>query len=287
MLNGHALHLIAAALICLFGVTVFHHLIKDDENSQEPPLVPQKVPYFGHVIGLLRYGLGYFDVIRFVDPFYPAFAAAHAFSARQKHSIFTVSLLGQKTYVVTSPELVKEVQKNTKTMSFSPAMIPAFQRMLGTDDAGIELIFKDAHTENGFYGEIHSIQKASLLPGTASLEQLSSLVRSKLMADVNTCPLDSQNIYLYAWIQDLFMRSNNSACFGPQDPFTKYPDLDEVFWYVISMSGLEYIVYVRQELCAEPQCSSPRPALGTCSEKLHHCPPVPTATCRGFPRLLE
>ncbi len=64
LLNSHALHLIAAAAVCLFGVTVFHHLVRD-ENSQEPPLVPQKIPYFGHVIGLLRYGLGYFDVIRF------------------------------------------------------------------------------------------------------------------------------------------------------------------------------------------------------------------------------
>lgn len=134
---------------------------------------------------------------------------------------------------------MKEVQRNTKTMSFSPAMIPAFQRMLGTDDEGIELIFKDAHTENGFYGEIHSIQRSSLLPGTASLEQLSSLVRTKLMSDINTCPADSQNIHLYVWIQDLFMKSNNSACFGPQDPFTKYADLDEVFWSVVLQSHLQ------------------------------------------------
>jgi hypothetical protein len=42
--------------------------------------------------------------------------------------------------------------------------------MLGTGDEGIELIFKDTYTENGFYGEIHSIQMASMLPGTASLE---------------------------------------------------------------------------------------------------------------------
>ena len=133
--------------------------------------------------------------------------------------------------MATSPELVREIQRNTKTISFNPAMIPAFQRMLGTDQDGMDLIFKDAHNESGFYGEIHSIHKASLLPGTASLEQLSNGVRSKLMVDLNNIQ-SPRSIKLYAWVKDLSMRSNNTVCFGKRDPFGKYPGLDIVFWYV-------------------------------------------------------
>ncbi|RKL16457.1 hypothetical protein BFJ68_g5069 [Fusarium oxysporum] len=111
----------------------------------------------------------------------------------------------------------------------SPAMIPAFRRMMGFDEAGIELIFRDAHTENGMYGEIHRVQKASLLPGTESLDELCTLIRTKLLNIINELP-SSQTIDLYAWVQDLFMRTNNSACFGQKDPFTIDPSLNSTFW---------------------------------------------------------
>ena len=95
---------------------------------------------------------------------------------------------GQKNYIVTSPELVQAVQRNTTSLSFSPAMIPAFRRMMGFDEAGIELIFRDAHTEKGMYGEIHRVQKSSLLPGTESLDELCTVIRSKLLKTVNDMP---------------------------------------------------------------------------------------------------
>ncbi|SPO01747.1 related to cytochrome P450 7A1 [Cephalotrichum gorgonifer] len=150
-------------------------------------------------------------------------------SAQQPHPIFTVELPGQKNYIVTSPELVQAVHRNAAALSFSPAMVPAFRKLMGFDEEGIELIFRDAHTESGFYGEIHRVQKASLLPGTESLEQLCTLVRGKLMRDVNEFP-PVQDVHLFAWVQDMFMRSNNSACFGEKDPFTLDPSLSSTFW---------------------------------------------------------
>ncbi|KAK4206991.1 hypothetical protein QBC37DRAFT_393106 [Rhypophila decipiens] len=150
-------------------------------------------------------------------------------SAQQPHPIFTIELPGQKNYIVTSPELVQAVQRNVTSLSFSPAMVPAFRRMMDIDEQGISLIFKDAHTTTGFYGEIHRIQKASLLPGTESLDQLCNLVRTKLMHDVNSLPTKN-DVGLYVWIQDLYMRSNNSACFGDKDPFSLDPSLSATFW---------------------------------------------------------
>jgi hypothetical protein len=76
LLNGHTFHLIAAAFICLFRVTVFHNLVKE-ENSREPPLVPQKIPQFGHGIVFLVHGLGYFNIIRFASLSFRALTVAH------------------------------------------------------------------------------------------------------------------------------------------------------------------------------------------------------------------
>ncbi|KAI3587468.1 cytochrome P450 [Fusarium oxysporum f. sp. albedinis] len=79
------------------------------------------------------------------------------------------------------------------------------------------------------YGEIHRVQKASLLPGTESLDELCTLIRTKLLNIINELP-SSQTIDLYTWVQDLFMRTNNSACFGQKDPFTIDPSLNSTFW---------------------------------------------------------
>ena len=33
-------------------------------DSREPPVLPQKVPFLGHILGLLQYGLKYYSIIR-------------------------------------------------------------------------------------------------------------------------------------------------------------------------------------------------------------------------------
>ncbi|KAM0354331.1 hypothetical protein ACHAPU_001375 [Fusarium lateritium] len=208
-----ALSNLTIGVVCCVLVAIAALAARKQPDPREPPYIKEQVPYFSHIYGLLKHGLRYFDLV----------------SAQQPHPIFTIDMSGQKNYIVTSPELVQAVQRNTTSLSFSPAMIPAFRRMMGFDEAGIELIFRDAHTENGMYGEIHKVQKASLLPGTASLDELCTLIRGKLLNIVNELP-SSQTIDLYAWVQDLFMRTNNSACFGEKDPFTLDPSLNSKFW---------------------------------------------------------
>ncbi|CAG7555762.1 unnamed protein product [Fusarium equiseti] len=204
---------VTLGVVCCVIVAAIALATRKAPDPREPPYVKERVPYFSHIYGLLKHGLRYFDLV----------------SAEQPHPIFTIDMSGQKNYIVTSPELVQAVQRNTTSLSFSPAMIPAFRRMMGFDEAGIELIFRDAHTEKGMYGEIHRVQKASLLPGTSSLDELCTVIRSKQLAIVNDMP-SSQTIDLYAWVQDLFMRTNNSACFGEKDPFTLNTSLNSTFW---------------------------------------------------------
>ncbi|KAF7557885.1 hypothetical protein G7Z17_g251 [Cylindrodendrum hubeiense] len=130
--------------ICCVLLVIIALASKKQPDKREPPYVKETIPYFSHIHGLLKHGLRYFDIV----------------SAQQPHPIFTIDMSGQKNYIVTSPELVQAVQRNTTSLSFTPAMIPAFRRMMGFDEEGIELIFRDAHTENGMYGEIHRVQKS-------------------------------------------------------------------------------------------------------------------------------
>ena len=33
-------------------------------DQLEPPVIPQKIPFLGHLLGLIRHGLRYFDHVR-------------------------------------------------------------------------------------------------------------------------------------------------------------------------------------------------------------------------------
>ena len=47
-------------LLSLFGLS----LLQPSYDSLEPPVIPQKIPFLGHIFGLIRHGARYFDRIR-------------------------------------------------------------------------------------------------------------------------------------------------------------------------------------------------------------------------------
>jgi hypothetical protein len=75
-------------------------------DSREPPLAPASLPVVGHMIGLMKSKFNFY-----VD-----------LSKQTDAPIFTISLPGQKMYVVTKPEIVQKVQKMYKVLAFPPAL---------------------------------------------------------------------------------------------------------------------------------------------------------------------
>ena len=49
-------------VICLYFILDHFYGFKYD--PKEPPLVPQKIPYIGHLIGIVRYGPKYYSRVR-------------------------------------------------------------------------------------------------------------------------------------------------------------------------------------------------------------------------------
>lgn len=52
---------VAIALACWF---LLEKLINVPHNAKEPALIPQSVPYIGHLLGILRDGSHYYTKIR-------------------------------------------------------------------------------------------------------------------------------------------------------------------------------------------------------------------------------
>jgi hypothetical protein len=56
--------------ITLTGFVVILHIItrflSPKFDSQEPPVIPQKIPFIGHVLGLAKHGITYYLEVRSV-----------------------------------------------------------------------------------------------------------------------------------------------------------------------------------------------------------------------------
>ena len=57
------LMIIVLAITIGIGVGV-HRLLSVSYNTFEPPLVHSRIPYVGHVIGMLIHGTKYFEVVK-------------------------------------------------------------------------------------------------------------------------------------------------------------------------------------------------------------------------------
>lgn len=71
---------IAAAAATAALWYILHYIYIPKQLSTEPPLLPSRIPYIGHIIGLLRYGTRYFEITRSRLPqtnSYSAFSKVH------------------------------------------------------------------------------------------------------------------------------------------------------------------------------------------------------------------
>lgn len=58
--------LILLVFITIVTWYVLDYLYAPKLLVNEPPLVPQSFPYVGHILGLLRYGTRYYEIMRYV-----------------------------------------------------------------------------------------------------------------------------------------------------------------------------------------------------------------------------
>ena len=57
-------------LVVIVSVSLVY-LFSPKYDPREPPVISSSVPYVGHIIGLLRYGQRYFEILRSLIPLRP------------------------------------------------------------------------------------------------------------------------------------------------------------------------------------------------------------------------
>ena len=51
------------ALVITTGLCILLRFLQPRHHSQEPAVIPQAIPYIGHIVGIVKHGLGYYQVI--------------------------------------------------------------------------------------------------------------------------------------------------------------------------------------------------------------------------------
>ncbi|KAG0649367.1 Cytochrome P450 monooxygenase [Hyphodiscus hymeniophilus] len=195
-------------------------------NTKEPPQISPKVPFIGHLLGIIQHQAEYFLQLR----------------TRQSWPIFTLKIFGSRIYVITSPELVQAVFRNSKSLSFEPIAFKGSQRILQMGKEEIEKLGASPDFKHADYmDKINKGMHASLQPG-APLFEMNSRALNRFAVFLNEIDTTEKQINLYTWVRDHFTLASADAMYGEENPIAEDLSLIDSLHYsrglVKNASGL-------------------------------------------------
>lgn len=220
-----------AAAAFLAGCVLLWRWI-ERRDPQEPPYVRSRIPFIGHVVGMIRYGAKYF----------------HLVNEKTRYPIFALPMLNTRNYIVTDPTLAGHVQRNSKSLSFYLLIVEVTRRIIAFDKDAARITFEDMHREDGGPGglmaEVHEMMNRHLGPGPG-LDDMTRIQMGHVADSLNKMGGRTETS-LYAWLRHMFSSSNMQAVYGPQNIFATHPELEEAFWqFEHGLLGLVIDVFPR------------------------------------------
>ena len=185
-------------------------------DPREPPYIRSRIPFIGHVIGMIQYGAKYFEII----------------NQKTRYPIFALPMLSRRNYIVADPTLAGHVQRNSKSLSFYLLIVEVTRRLIAFDKHAAKITFQDMHREEGGPGglmaEVHEMMNRHLAPGSG-LDDMTRMQMQHTSELFNK--LDGQaETGLYAWLRHAFSWSNMQAVYGPNNIFATHSELEDAFW---------------------------------------------------------
>ncbi|KAI1109257.1 cytochrome P450 [Nemania sp. NC0429] len=212
--HSNLLALVAGVVATAYLVTrkMFGH------DRREPPLAPQSVPLIGHMIGMSRSKFNYY-----VD-----------LSKQVTAPIFTMTLPGQKMYVVTSPDLVQLVQKQHKTLAFPPIEAKFASTVCGASQEAQAILAQNVNGDDGDFGlsmESYEAMRSALKPGSDLDDMNRSMIKEvvQLFDQMQPNKGQAKTLSMYAWLRDAITMATTRSVYGPANPFDD-PAIVDAFW---------------------------------------------------------
>lgn len=139
-------------------------------------------------------------------------------------------MLSGKVYVVTSPDLVAAVNRNSKALAFNPFIAAVGKRITGHDEVTSQIVQHNLNGENGpgYVIEIHDGTVAALVPGK-TLEDMMEPMFWGVSSHLDELERSSE-VGLFTWMRKMVTMCSTRAIYGPESPFEKNPKYSDLFW---------------------------------------------------------
>jgi len=237
-----------AILLALGAVIVYSRgEAKNTTENREPPVLKSKVPFVGHLIGMLRWQVGYMQMLRYVwihGLQYPELTITSS-SKCPSWPAFTLRIFSSRVYVICEPSLIQAAYRNTKAFDFGSFVVESAERLFEISEQGMKIMrgetapgydpngpFLNGNNGDSFLNEDHRRMVATLSPGPALLE-LRTAVLDRVAGSVNGIG-DGEKFGMYRWMRDILTIASAEAIYGPENPFSNDPALVNALWYVVA-----------------------------------------------------
>ncbi|SPJ73901.1 related to cytochrome P450 8B1 [Fusarium torulosum] len=217
--------LYTAVLAAAVALSLLNRLLTPRIDPREPPVVKPRIPWIGHIIGVIRHQADYNRILHDANP---------------GLQLATLPMLNGKLYVVFDPNLLQTLLRN-KTASFEPFAIDYAQKTFDlTHETFAKVKVPGVYDE--FTDAIHaSFQTASLHQMNVEFlgcisAKLDPMSKGTMRANATTHgrekvvngALQMENLYL--WCRDVMSLATTKALYGDHDPFGPNPSLIEDMW---------------------------------------------------------
>ncbi|KAL4864695.1 hypothetical protein BDV12DRAFT_200858 [Aspergillus spectabilis] len=199
-------------LLALGTVVVLGYVLsqRNGQDSREPPAVGSKIPFIGHLVGMLQHGVEYFNILTAKYQFYP---------------IFCVDMLFTKVYLVTSPTLLQAIQRK-KSLTFDPFLTFTADRIAGIHGPALELLReKQTGGQGGNQAIVHAMHPTLTGSSLDHMNERMSRLLTPLVDELSQC----ETIDLYAWCTHAITKASTDASYGPLNPY-KDREVEDAFW---------------------------------------------------------
>ena len=141
-------------------------------------------------------------------------------------------MLSGKVYVVTSPDLVGAVNRNSKALAFNPFIAQLGKRITGHDEATSQIVQHNLNGEHGpgYVVDIHDGIVAALAPGK-SLEKMTGVMLQEASNYLQALEKED-GIDLFMWTRQMVTMCSTRAIYGSKNPFNGNPKFENAFWSV-------------------------------------------------------
>uniref|UniRef100_A0A0B7KRF5 Prostacyclin synthase n=1 Tax=Bionectria ochroleuca TaxID=29856 RepID=A0A0B7KRF5_BIOOC len=181
-------------------------------DPREPRAVQPRLPWIGHIIGLIRHRVDYFDILKKKKPM----------------AIATLPILNGKIYAIWSPSLVQSALRN-KDLTFDIFGIEFAENVFGLNKETMSIIRGTGSIEESLVSKMMSAIKPTMTG--QNLHRMNAEALKYIGSCINNIGGEGLNVpNAYRWLRELMTLATAEAIYGVENPFMKDPTLLNALW---------------------------------------------------------